>query len=62
MSYVTAERIRRETGHSVEWSPANREYVIWPEGIPYQYARDVRRKIAELEAAEEARLAGHRSA
>jgi hypothetical protein len=57
MSYQVAEKITgeitsRRAGRNVEWAPANREYVIWPDGIPTSNAAACRRKIAELEAAE----------
>lgn len=53
MSYKTAEKITSDTGHDVEWAPANREYVLWPEGIPCSNARAARSKIAELDNQED---------
>lgn len=56
MSYKTAQKINRDTGHSVEWAEANREYVIWPEGIPFSDAASTRRCIAKLDAESTRRL------
>lgn len=44
-------------GGTVEYAPANREYVIWPWGEPYTTARDVRRAIRRYER-EAGRLMG----
>lgn len=49
MNYQTADRIQSDTGHSVEWAPANCEYVIWPEGTPCATARECRQLIARIE-------------
>lgn len=49
MSTQKAQRISKETGYHVEYAPANREYVIWPEGIPVRSARRARELISEME-------------
>lgn len=48
MSYKVAERITSDTGHHVEWAPANREYVVWPEGVPCSTAKEARKYIGTL--------------
>lgn len=50
MSWSTADKLTREMRAqfgegSVEWVPANKEYVVWPDGSPFRYARDVRRYL-----------------
>lgn len=52
MSHVVADKLSKETGYSVEWSPNNREYTIWPAGIPCTKPKQVRKVCRELEDAE----------
>ena len=59
MSHKIAEKLSNETGHNIEWAPANREYVIWPEGIPAENAREVRKVVAGLAAQERSHETEH---
>lgn len=56
MSHTTAKRIQQVAGgRHIEWAPALKEYVIWPEGIPASSAREARAIVRRLKAGQPAR-------